>query len=151
MVKKTDYDTKISQLEKKISDHKYDKYITSTEFNKLTAETFAARLAQVNLITRTNFDAKLSSPNRKITSSKTKHLLVENQLKKLETFDSIYFCGKSHFTDDGSQNYLVFQTVSRYFKRVSANDSNILSWNLKDCLIKVLSLPLNLIKDLILQ
>ena len=45
---------------------------------------------------------------KKINSNKTKHLIVENQLKKLETFDSIYFRGKSHFEDDGSQSYLVF-------------------------------------------
>ena len=51
--------------------------------------------------------------------------------KKLETFDSIYFCSKSYFEDDGTQNYLVFQTVSRHFKTVSANDSNILSWKPK--------------------
>ena len=61
----------------------------------LTAEYFSARLAQANLITKTDFDAKLSSLNRKSTSNKTKHLLVENQLEKLETFDSIYFRGKS--------------------------------------------------------
>ena len=52
-------------------------------------------------------------------------------LKKSETFDSIYFRGKSHFEDNGTQNYLVFQTVYRYFKTVSANDSNILSWKSK--------------------
>ena len=46
LVKKTDYDTKISELEKKLTDHKHDKYVTTPEFNKLTAETFAARLAQ---------------------------------------------------------------------------------------------------------
>ena len=56
----------------------------------------------------------------------TKHLLVENESEKLETFDSIYFRGKSHFGDDGTQNYLVFQTVSRYFETVSTNDCNIL-------------------------
>ena len=33
-----------------------------------------------------------------------------------------------HFEDDGTQNYLVFRAVSRYFKTVTANDSNILSW-----------------------
>ena len=69
--------------------------------------------------------------NRKITSNKTKHLLPENELKTLETFDSIYFRGKSHFADDGAQNYLVFQVVSKYFKTVIANDSNILSWKSK--------------------
>ena len=53
-------------------------------------------------------------------------------MKKLETFDSIYSRGKSHFEDDGTQNYFVFQTVSKYFKTVSANDSNILSWKSKE-------------------
>ena len=67
----------------------------------------------------------------KITSNKTKRLLVENELKKLETFDSIYFRGKSHFEDDGTQSYLVFQPIHRYFKTVSANDSNIVSWKSK--------------------
>ena len=52
-------------------------------------------------------------------------------MKKLETFDSIYFRGKSHFEDDGTQNWLVFQPIQRYFKTVSANDSNILSWKSK--------------------
>ena len=60
--------------------------------------------AQANLITKRDFDAKRSYRNRKITSNKTKHLLVENELKKLETFDSIYFRGKIHFEDDGTQN-----------------------------------------------
>ena len=52
-------------------------------------------------------------------------------MKKLGTFDSIYFRGKSHFEDDGTQNDLVFQAVSRFFKTVSDNDSNILSWKSK--------------------
>ena len=52
-------------------------------------------------------------------------------MKKLETFESIYFCGKNHFEDDVTQNCLVFQRIQRYFKIVSANDSNILSWKSK--------------------
>ena len=68
------------------------------------------------LVTKTDFYAKLSSLNRKITSNKTNHLLVENALKKLKTFDSSYFIGKSHFEEDGTQNYLVFQPMHRYFK-----------------------------------
>ena len=84
----------MSELEKKLTDHNHDKYITTPEFNTLAASVFNARLAQANLITKTDFDAKLSSLNRKITSNKTKHLLSENELKKLKTFDSIYFIGK---------------------------------------------------------
>ena len=53
------------------------------------------------------------------------------KLKNLETFDSIYFRGKSHFEDDGTQYYLIFQTTYRYFKTVISNDSNILSWKSK--------------------
>ena len=58
----------------------------------------------------------MSSLNKKITQNKTKHLLVENELNKLKTFDSGYFIGKSHFEEDGTQNYLVFQLMYRYFK-----------------------------------
>ena len=32
LVKKTDYDTKISELEKKLTDHNHDKYITTPDF-----------------------------------------------------------------------------------------------------------------------
>ena len=55
-------------------------------------------------------------------------MIVENELKKLETFDLIYFRGKSQVEDDDSQNYLVFQTTCRYFKRVSNTNNHILSW-----------------------
>ena len=41
-------------------------------------------------------------------SNKTKYLLVENELKKLQTFDSINFRDKSHFEEDGTQNYFIF-------------------------------------------
>ena len=114
LVKKTDYDTKISELEKKLTDHNHDKYITTPEFNTLAADVFNARLAQANLITKTDFDAKLSSLNRKITKNKSKYLLVQNELKKLKTFDLSYFIGKSHFDEDGAQNYLVFQPMRKY-------------------------------------
>ena len=79
------------------------------------------------MITKTDFDAKLSSLNRKIVSNKTKYLLIENELKKLQTFDSIYFRGKRHFEDDGTQNYLVFLTTYRYSKRVGNTNDHILS------------------------
>ena len=54
-------------------------------------------MAQANLVTKTDFDAKLSGLNKKITENKTKDLLVENELKKLKTFDSSYFRGKSWY------------------------------------------------------
>ena len=97
LVKKTDYDTKITEIEKKLTDHNHDKYITSREFNTLAFDVFNARLAEVNLVTKTDLDAKLKGLNRKITANKSKHLLVENEIKKLKTFDSNYFIGKRYF------------------------------------------------------
>ena len=121
--KKTDYDTKITEIEKKLTNNNHDKYIATPEFNTLTANVFDARLAQANLITKIDFNAKLSSLNRK-------QLLVENELQKLKTFDWSYFRGKSHFEEDGTQNYSVFQPVQRYFK-VIANAKYISEWKSK--------------------
>ena len=82
------------------------------------------------MITKTDFDAKLSRINREIKESKKENLLVLNELNKLKTFDSGYFIGKGHFDEDGTQNYLVFQPMYRYFKLIT-NTSSILSWSSK--------------------
>ena len=82
------------------------------------------------MITKTDFDDKLSNLNRRITSNKTKHVHVENEFKKLKTSDSSYFIGKNYFEEDGSQNYSVFQPISRDFK-VIANTKFISSWKYK--------------------
>ena len=59
-------------------------------------------------------------------------MLVENELQKLKAFDSNYFRGKSHFVDnDGSENYLVFQPINRYFKAI-ANTKYIWSGKSKE-------------------
>ena len=94
----------LMNLKRKLTDHNHDKCITTPEFNNFAADVFNAKLAQANLIAKTDFDAKLSSLNSKTTSNKWKHLLVENELKKLKTFDSSYFIGKGHFEEDGAQN-----------------------------------------------
>ena len=81
------------------------------------------------MITKTDFDAKLSSLNRKITNNKSKHLLVENELNKLKSFDSSYFRGKNYFDEDGTQNYYIFQPLFKYLKVANVNNTNyILSW-----------------------
>ena len=129
LVKKTDYNAKITEIEKKLTDHKHDKYITTPEFHKLAADVFNARLAHSNLITKTDFDTKLSSLNRKITSNKKKHLFNEKKLQKLNTYDLSYFRGKNYFDEDGTQNYYIFQPISKYLKVVNVNDIDyILSW-----------------------
>ena len=115
-LKKTDYSKKITGIENKLKIHNYNKYVDNAEFNKLAVDVSNTRIAQANLITKTDFHAKLSSLSKNITQYKTKHLLVESELKKLKTFYSGYFIRKSHFEEDGAQNYLVFQPIYRYFK-----------------------------------
>ena len=123
LVTKTDYNTKISKIEKNVSVHNHDRYITTQEFNNSAAGVFTARSAEANIVIKTNFDAKLQDISKRIASNKSKHLLVENELKKLKIFDLSYFRGKSHFEEDGTQNYLAFQPIYRYFKRIAGVDS----------------------------
>ena len=76
-----------------------------------------------------------SDLGKKIPTLTTKSELKAEQGKivKLEVFGSSYFCGKSHFKDDGTQNYLVFQGVYKYFRtaattnKITAQKCNVLS------------------------
>ena len=56
LVTTTYLNTKISEIENKIPDN--SKNVTTQEFNKLTAESFAARLNQADLVKKTDFDKK---------------------------------------------------------------------------------------------
>ena len=49
------------KLNRKITDRDHDKYITTSEFNKLIAESFAARLAQTNLASKNDIAAIVKS------------------------------------------------------------------------------------------
>ena len=54
-------------------------------------------------------------------------------MNKLKTFDLSYFIGKNYFEEDGTQNYLVFQPIIRYFKVNTINNVTdyVLSWKSK--------------------
>ena len=126
LVKKTDYNTKITDIENKLNNHNHDKYVATSEFNTLTANVFNTRLAQANLITKTDFYAKLSSLNRKITADKTKYFLNDNDLS--------YYRGKQYFDEgSGKQNYLEFLLMGKYFKLNSVVNTTdyVSSWQSK--------------------
>ena len=125
LVKKTDYNTKITDIENILNNHNHDKYVATSEFNTLAA-VFNVRLAQANLTTKTDVDAKLSSLNRKITANKTKHFLNDNDLS--------YYRGKQYFDEgSGKQNYLVFLLMGKCFKLNSVVGviDGVLSWQSK--------------------
>ena len=135
-MKKTDFNTRVTEIQNKapsISGLATNSALTAIE-NKIPDVR--------SLVKKTNFNAKLTSLNTKITTNKSKHLLVENELKKLNTFDSSYFKGKNHFEEDGTQNYLVFQPMYRYFKKIGSTES-IAKWESKGLSNEVIKSPDN--------
>ena len=101
--------TKISEVENKITDHV--KYITTPEFNEVTAENFKERLKKANLVNKTDFDNKLISFTKNITFNKTKYLEVKKKISSLITQIYNFFSGRIYFrSNDGSQNRFVHHT-----------------------------------------
>ena len=49
----------------KFTDHDHNKYITTPEFNKLTAENLAARLAEANLASKTYIATSVKKKKKK--------------------------------------------------------------------------------------
>ena len=116
---------KITEVKNKIPDN--SKYITTEKFNKLTAENFAARLKQADLLNKNDFDNKRTSFNRRITSNKTKHLEVQI------TKDYDVFIGRIYFTsNDGSQNTFVYQpTLDALELKKDKITDYVISWKSK--------------------
>ena len=78
LVKKTDYDTKISEIENKITtNHDHDKYITTREFNikkiycKIITTNLASKNDIANFVKKTDLDkSELNELSKKIISAK---------------------------------------------------------------------------------
>ena len=81
LVKKTEYNTKVTEIENKLNNHNYDEYITTPEFDTSAADVFNGRLAQTNLVAKTNFDNTISGLNSKIAENKTKMGLLKMNCK----------------------------------------------------------------------
>ena len=63
---------------------------------------------------------------------------------KIQVVDPSYFCSKSHYENDSPQNYLVFQPIYRFFKKIG-NTSHISAWKSKGLSDEPLSLLLLLV------
>ena len=100
----------------------------------MAASVFSAKLAaQTDLIRKLEFDFKLKSISDRVTLNKSKQLLVEDEPKKIEKFDAAYFRGKTYFDgSDGTQNYLVFKPMYKFFKTsVKGITTYVSSWGSK--------------------
>ena len=153
LLKKTEYDARIKNIADKIPDNSSltTKSNLNTKINEVKNEipritglaTTSALTAVENkipcissLVKKTDYDTKIGeienrmiSLNKEIVSNKTKDISIENEFKKLKTFDLSYFRGENYFDEGGNQNYYIFQPMSRYLKVAYVNDINyVLSW-----------------------
>ena len=82
--KKTDYNTKINEIEKKIADHNHEQYITTPEFNK-------KRLKQANLASKSDIAKFVNKTDvhkqvKYVTSNKNE---LNELLKKVEVISTV--------------------------------------------------------------
>ena len=130
LVKKTDYNTKITETEGKNPDisHLGTKILVNKVENRIpdvsNLATKAALTTVENEIPDTSSLAKKSDYNEKITE-------VENNTKKLQTYDLSYLIGKKYFDEeDGKQTYLVFLRKRKLNTVINVID-HVLSWRSK--------------------
>ena len=55
LVKGTDYNYEVTEIENKLNNRDHDKYIDTSEFKKLAGDVFNAKLAKANLVAKTYF------------------------------------------------------------------------------------------------
>ena len=72
----------------------------------------ASKSAPAGFINNADLEKKVAT-----LATKAELKAEKDKITKLEAFDSSYFRGKSHFEDDGIQNYLVFQLTCSYLKK----------------------------------
>ena len=156
VVKKADYNTKISEIEDRIPDTGglvkktgYNTKITETEDKIPDISNLATRTALTsvenkmpdisNLATKTaltTVENKIPDTNNLVKKSdyNTKISGTENNTEKLQAYDLSYFRGEQYFDEgDGKQNYLVFLSMSKYFKlnTIVGVIDRVLSWQSK--------------------
>ena len=77
-------------------------------------------------------------------NNKTKHVFLENEIiwlkSKFETFESSLFIVQRYFNNDGSQNYLTFQSLYYTFKRIGNTEKKV-SWKCKGLSDEKLATP----------
>ena len=90
LVKKTDYNTKIIEIQNKITtNYDHDKHVTTQEFDKLTSENFTAKLKQVNLASKNDI-AKFvkKSLGNKLKSFRSNKIELNELSKKVKAIST---------------------------------------------------------------
>ena len=107
LVKKTDNDAKISDIKSKC--------FATADYNKFTSQILDAKIKQKELADKSAIAGFINNADldkkKELHEQQKKDEMQNKKIIKLQAFDSSYFWSKSHFEDDGTQNYLVFNKL----------------------------------------
>ena len=138
LITKTNFNTKITEIECKIPD--VISLITKTNFNTKITD-IEGKIPDISsLITKTDFNAKLKAITDRVTKNIFKHLLIENELKKLKKNDLSYFTGRNYFGDHNI-NYLVFEVSYKYLNLYNDSNKIVCSWSSKGVSKEIIKAP----------
>ena len=114
LFEKTDCDAKTSDIETKC--------LTTSDYNKFTNKVLNKKIKEGELVDKSNISRFIQNFDlgKKIVTllKKAEFKVEQDKIEKRQAFNSSYFCGKSHFEDDGAKNYFMCQPTNRYFKKV---------------------------------
>ena len=131
LVKKTDYGTKIGEIENKKHYRDHGKYVATQEFNKFSTDNFAARLARAKWLHKAHiadfmiekdFDDKLKNVEEKLTLNKIKDVLVQNESNKL--LEKVKLISTKGLTKDLTNWYIVLNDA-KYFSLAESKNQLI--------------------------
>ena len=122
LVNKIYYNAKVSDI--------HVKYFTTSNYNKFRKEMLDAKIKEKGLLVKSDISNLVKNFDlyTKLTTQTTN--AESDKIVKLQAFDSSYFCGKSHFEDNGTQNHLAFKPSCRCFIKIG-NSSRTSTWKPK--------------------
>ena len=95
-------------------------------YNKFTNNILDAKIKNKNLINESDIFGFVNNSDldKEIATltTKAKVKVDQDKIAKLQAFHSSYFHSKSYFENDGTQKYLVFQPIHRFFKNIGYTD-----------------------------
>ena len=123
LIRKTDFDTKLSSLNRKITQNKAKHLLVE---NKLT--TLENKIPDVSsLVKKTDYNTKVAEIDTKVSNLDSK---IDKNIDAATTI-GLLFLGNSIFDgEDCFQAYLIFQPVHKHFKFIT-NTNYISSWKSK--------------------
>ena len=102
------------------------KYVTTADYNKFTSNTLDSKITLENLVNEYDLNEMI-----KTSATKAESKAEQDEIAKLQIFDSSLFIGQSYFDNDGIQLYLVFQPIYKTITAFSGLTSTTLEWESK--------------------